>query len=653
MRILSSLLSLLLGLVALGAGIGQLTVWAPEDSVVAESASLEEAPLTVVTDGVVDPAAGREDLTVDAEGEYSLALAREGDVEAWIGDAAHNRITGLEEGGEDEAPQMVGEHVDGESTVPDPSGSDLWAAEEQAEGPLQYRWSVPDDSGDWALLIFRDGEQAAPTDVEVSVAQEHDQTIPVVLIVVGAVLILLALALFYRALARDRRRRGEDREARREDAAESAGAAGAAGRGEETAAGEGLHDEQQELETDPEAEPETHSETHHETEETAVPVAEEQTEDQTEDQAGDSPGEDSEEDADGHGRRTWWTRRPAVGTLAAVAVALAPAVPGADGVLAASSAEPSGSSSASAESAESGEEEPAASEGEYSVLLHSQLERILGEISEAAAAGDEAGDPEQLMTRFGGNAYDMRKLTYRNQEIDDSEPAPEPIGTEILAAAVTSSSEFPRQAVAITTSEDSETNQVLALEQHTARSNYKVRQAVTMMPGAEFPAIGVEEGGVSPIGPDEDAAAFSPEHSLIHTAVYLNNEEYYFGNYVADNAYIEDLHAYEEEVAENAEDVEVDYTRPLVSDLTALRLPDGSAIAVGSFDSTMQLRPEEGAEVNFDSPVAADIAGTSSTDADADVISREGMILHIPADEEQDMSVLGVDTIVSDVTIHD
>ena len=290
---------------------------------------------------------------------------------------------------------------------------------------------------------------------------------------------------------------------------------------------------------------------------------------------------------------------------------------------------------------------------DYSVLVDSQLESIVEDIAEVVAEGDEAGDAELLEDRVGGNALDVRELSYRNSEISDN-AEPEPIGTEILSAAVTSEQGFPRQALVITQHEDAELPQVLMLEQESARENYKLTQAVTMDPSAEFPGLSAEDGGVGAVGPSSETARFPADLAMERTAVFLNNAEYYFGMHVQESAYIEDLQSYQQEVRDSAPDVTVSYTRPL-NDAAALRLPDGSVLAVGSFDATEQLRPDEpGAAINFgEEGLLNELAGTSSTTADTDILSRESLILHIPAEEDEQITVLGVDYIVSDVNIHE
>ncbi len=695
MRFLSSILAFVLGLAALGAGIGQLTVWAPETSTVVQSEEADgEAPLTVITEDVVDPEEERDTFTIEAEGEYTVALARLHDIEAWVGDAAHVRVDGVTADGEGGGDWDV-EYVEGESEVQDPSGSDMWVATETTEGELDYQWAAPHESGEWALLLFRDGSEAAPAQFSTEITEEQDTALPVVLIVLGALGILLAIVLFYRVLAA---RRGEAAE---QEAAEAEGAEPrAAAAPAETAPAETGSAETEQTETaraegaEPEAaEKSAEGTVAAEDETTVIPAASEED---------DVNGDDDTDDS----RGSW--KRSSVATAAAVAIALSPAALTASGEEADEPADQSenGEQDEDQDTAaediaedepaqdeedeapaedEADQDEPAREESEedadgdeaaetpgaeeeisegdgtpgedpeteeYSVLVDSQLERILEDIAEVVAEGDEAGDAELLEDRVAGNALDIRELTYRNSEIDEDVSA-DPIGTEVLAAAVTSEQEFPRQAMVITQHEDAELPQVLMLEQESARENYKLTQAVVMDPAAEFPGLSTEDGGVGSVSPSSETARFPADFAMERTAVFLNSADYYFGMHVQESAYIEDLQNYQQEVRDSAPDITVSYTRPL-NDAAALRLPDGSVLAVGSFDATEQLRPtEEGAAINFgESGLLNELAGTSSTTADTDILSRESLILHIPADEGEQITVLGVDYIVSDVNIH-
>ncbi|MBO0598967.1 hypothetical protein I2485_09955, partial [Nesterenkonia sp. E16_7] len=205
MRFPASIIAFILGLLMAGIGVGLLTVWASDEVPTAQSEEVQDAPLTVINDDLIDPEAEREEFTINAEGEYTIALARTQDIEAWVGDAAHVTIGALRQGDEDAPATIEAQFTDGETTVPDPSGSDLWAVTETTQGDLRYRWSAPDDTGEWSLLIYRDGEEPAPSAVTVELPEEEESLLGTTLIVLGALVILVGIFLLYRALAARRR----------------------------------------------------------------------------------------------------------------------------------------------------------------------------------------------------------------------------------------------------------------------------------------------------------------------------------------------------------------------------------------------------------------------------------------------------------------
>ncbi|WP_245827955.1 hypothetical protein [Sinomonas mesophila] len=191
MRLKTAAAILLLGLIALVAGIGQLSWWAPDEHVTAVlPADAQDAPLTVIDTGLRDLRGGDATLTVRSEGSFTLSAARPDDIEAWVGPAAHNTIDGASEDGR----TLTVAHTDGEATSPDPAGADLFAASQSASGTLEYRWELPDD-GEWQLLLASDGSAPAPRDVTITWPSNATTPWGVPLIVVGALAILAAVAL--------------------------------------------------------------------------------------------------------------------------------------------------------------------------------------------------------------------------------------------------------------------------------------------------------------------------------------------------------------------------------------------------------------------------------------------------------------------------
>lgn len=779
MRFPSSIIAFVLGLLALGLGIGQLTVWAPDETQTAHTEVSEEAPLTIITDGVIDPEDEREDFTIEAEGEYTIALARIDDIEAWVDDAAHTRVTDVEQGAE--GPEIAAEHVEGETEIPDPGDSDLWAAVETTEGPMNYRWVAPDPSGDWAVLLFVDGEEAAPATISAEVPETPNHTLGIVLIVAGALLILVALALFYRALGGRRKEKDlvstaydPKAESAESASAEGAGAEGVASQAAAQESGEGaeeskaqqaagvassedepttehgavaaddedettlidrVSEDEDDVTTTIPAAGEENAPAEDETAEEKPMDQEQRSEDQdaqdqdATEQNSAEQGSPEEGAAQAESPRRWW-KNGSVATVAAVAVALSPAAGLTGSVVVPFDQEGDAEETEDADQDEDGdqddaeepedtdgddadgddteaddteaddaegddadeaededagdedaedpaeqdeaEEQPEAPEPEetpddrdrdidvegeipsegYSVLLESQLERILGHIAEVVEEGDAELDAELLTERVDGNALEARELAYRNNEMADSS-LPAPIGTEVLAAAVTSETEFPRQAVVITQHEDAETPTILVIEQEEARENYRLVEATPMVPGTEFPAISAEQGGIEPVAADGEGARVTPGESIEGMAGFFSDAGDDFGESVADSIFIEDLHEYYSSLEEAAADTEISFGDPEVrEDVYALQLPDGSVVAAGSFDMNVQMSPNEAGDTIFlDDDLVAELAETTWTTFPTTITNRESVVLHIPADDSEEIVLIGVHDMVADAEV--
>lgn len=193
---------MLLGLLTLLAGIGQRTIWAPSETFTASvPADAAAAPLTVIDQKLRTLHDGTVKITVQGDGNFMLATGRPDDVSAWVGQTAHNTITGVTE----DEKSLVVEHADGEGTAPNPAGSDLWVSNENASGELEYTWTPPAD-GDWSLLLASDGTKAAPASVSMTFPNDTSTPWAVPLMVLGSLLIVGGIVL---GLLSARRKDGE------------------------------------------------------------------------------------------------------------------------------------------------------------------------------------------------------------------------------------------------------------------------------------------------------------------------------------------------------------------------------------------------------------------------------------------------------------
>ncbi|BCW19599.1 hypothetical protein NtRootA9_23070 [Arthrobacter sp. NtRootA9] len=191
MRLKTAAALVLLGLLTLLAGIGQKTIWAPSETFTASApADATAAPLTVFDQKLRTLHGGTVTIDIQGDGNFMLAAGRPDDVEAWVGNAAHNTITGTSEDGK----SLQVEHADGEAAVPNPAGSDLWVTTENASGDLEYQWTPPAD-GDWTLLLASDGTKPAPASISMTFPNDTSTPWAVPLMVLGALLIVGGIVL--------------------------------------------------------------------------------------------------------------------------------------------------------------------------------------------------------------------------------------------------------------------------------------------------------------------------------------------------------------------------------------------------------------------------------------------------------------------------
>jgi hypothetical protein len=123
LRLKTAVALVLLGLLTLLAGIGQRTIWAPSETFTASApADGQAAPLTVIDQKLRTLHGGTVKINIEGDGNFLLAAGRPDDVDAWVGQTAHNTVTGVSEDGK----SLQVEHADGEATAPSPAGSDLW-----------------------------------------------------------------------------------------------------------------------------------------------------------------------------------------------------------------------------------------------------------------------------------------------------------------------------------------------------------------------------------------------------------------------------------------------------------------------------------------------------------------------------------------------
>ncbi|WP_262105298.1 hypothetical protein [Arthrobacter sp. Marseille-P9274] len=542
------------GLAAILLGIGFRTIWAPPETLSASySAGDSTAPVTVIEPAVFGVHDERVDISVEADGEFLLAVGRAGDVDAWVGKAAHTSITTVDGG------QLQAETVKGDAEVPNPAGSDLWVSEETADGQTDHRWIAPAD-GEWSILLAADGKQPAPTAVTVSWPNDNSAPWGIVLVIVGALLAVLGLALA--ALAR---RGGPG-----SDAGEPTGRRAAAEASGSTASGT----------------------------------------------AGGQPA------------RSGLRLRAAESARPVLAVAAA-------GLLAANALPPAhaGETAAPQEAGDS-----------YPVLLDGQLNRILDSVEAAVSAGDSARDAKELAPRVGGSALTLRTANYTVRAENGEVAAPAPVSAEPLKTAmVGTTAAWPRTAVAVTQGKENPVPQVIVLSQAGPRDNYKMVEAVQMLPGTTFPQVASEGGGTPAIAADSaEGLLHAPQQALEVLAANLNTGKNQ--DKVGKNTFAEQIRAFQDSQVKANKNADITFSRKVDSEsVRALKTADGGAMVFGYIRNVMSSVPAEpGATVELSDEFAA-LAGKDSTTSGVDVTYGESVAVYVPpAGAKDPISVIGV-----------
>jgi hypothetical protein len=206
-RLVLAIISFVIAAALIGLGIAQKPLAGP-DHITAAVATTSSAPVSVIDGSALN--AFERSQTISASGSDSVVAAygRTDDVLAWVGSASYNKVTYNAKTGELKSKLVTGS----ESSVPDPTGSDLWLADYKQQGAVDFTVNVPDSI---SVLVVSDGSQPAPPNLSVTWMRDNSTPLALPLVLGGAVMLLLGLILLLLALHQVRRSRGPRRKPQR------------------------------------------------------------------------------------------------------------------------------------------------------------------------------------------------------------------------------------------------------------------------------------------------------------------------------------------------------------------------------------------------------------------------------------------------------
>jgi len=209
---------IVLGAIAVLAAIASATIWRPTDTATLSLPSRPDTPVVVSDAGVLDAVGPDVRIEAKAGGDNPVVLAvgRTADVDAWVGTAAHTRITGLTsweqlkvsdvaaEGSTEQPTEGATAEPAQPAALPNPAGSDLWVVQQTGTGSAQLDWA--DRDGRWSLLAATDGTAPAP---EVSMTWDVEVRTPWLVpgLIIGGLLLIAGVALLALQVLTDREAR--------------------------------------------------------------------------------------------------------------------------------------------------------------------------------------------------------------------------------------------------------------------------------------------------------------------------------------------------------------------------------------------------------------------------------------------------------------
>lgn len=92
MRFVFAIIATVIAAAMIVLGIGQRTVWAPPESLTAETALDSSAPYAVIDGSTLGANPGRQTITVEGSGDLVVAYAPTSDVLGWVGGSSYDAI---------------------------------------------------------------------------------------------------------------------------------------------------------------------------------------------------------------------------------------------------------------------------------------------------------------------------------------------------------------------------------------------------------------------------------------------------------------------------------------------------------------------------------------------------------------------------------
>ena len=206
MRFVLAIISFVLAAGMIGYGIAQRTVLLEPDQVAVSTVVSTGTAVTVVDGATLNAFPGIQTLSVKGDGKVFAAYGRTSDLTAWLGDTTYTKI-----GYDAKVNSLTSSVVAGKATtVPDPTGSDMWYGEFSNDRAVLATVNVP---ADVSFIVISDGKSPAPANVRLYWPLDNSTPWAAPLIVGGAIILIVGLGFLLWATNHMRSGRGPRRKA--------------------------------------------------------------------------------------------------------------------------------------------------------------------------------------------------------------------------------------------------------------------------------------------------------------------------------------------------------------------------------------------------------------------------------------------------------
>jgi hypothetical protein len=588
-RFVFAIIATVIAAALIALGIGQRTVWAPPESLTAQTALESGAPYAVIDGSTLGANPGRQTITIEGEGDLVMAYAPTTDVLGWVGGSDYDRIdyASSEDGADSlSAEQETGtaltlasDVADANAAVVDPRDSDLWLEQFEGTGSITVALDLPEDV---SLIVATDGTAPAASDIRVSWPVDTATPLAGPLLLGGAVFLLIGLILYIWAFLHLRRQHGPRRK----------GPQGKVPRG------------------------------------VRLPRA----------RAGI---QSSIAAAQPSRRRRLLVLPIALGATVLLAGCSSDYWPD----LAASASGTPTASATATPGAEPVAEEPTP------VVTTQQAEAIVASVSEVAAAADAARDANILAERFQGEALTERTTNYEVLTKGGTIDAPQAIPASPVSLVLPQDTDsWPRLVTAVVqnTADATQAPIALMMSQASPRVDYKVDYAISLEANARIPDVAPVTVGTSIVAPDSKLMKLAPENVGAAYADILANGDssQYAETFSGDGDTLRGQVGVDKKNADRAalpDTASIEFTNAAgTSDTIALATNDSGALVAASIAETATVRPTaEGSTVSTSGASQTLLGIDKSTTGIATTYGYQLLFYVPPVGSEEKIVMLG------------